>query len=266
MKFIIIGTGFIFRRHLDSIREVGGEIIDVCNETHGRGEEWKKVIKNPNAECIVILTPNDLHFPIASAASDAGKLVLCEKPLTINSEHAKELAKRNNIFVVQQLRYHPEVIKIRKDISPKSHYDINIDVAVYRDKHYFDGWKGSKERSGGHLFTLGIHYFELLLHIFGAALEINTTYLDDKIGEGTIKGENYNCNWRVSVGARIDEPWKRIFTINGKSINLSSKENLAEENLHKFVYQDLLKGRGVRPGEVVPAIELIEKIYESYNP
>ncbi|HOI97804.1 MAG TPA: hypothetical protein PLA19_04870 [Candidatus Pacearchaeota archaeon] len=44
MKYVVIGTGFIFRRHLASIRETGGEILDVVNEMHDRGDEWQKAI------------------------------------------------------------------------------------------------------------------------------------------------------------------------------------------------------------------------------
>ena len=47
MKFVVIGTGFIFRRHLLSIRETGGEIIDVCNEEHGGDRNGKKLSKIP---------------------------------------------------------------------------------------------------------------------------------------------------------------------------------------------------------------------------
>ena len=265
MKFAVIGTGFIFRKHLQAIRETGGQIVDVCDITHGRGEEWKKLANDPEADCVVILAPNYLHYPIAIAASDAGKVVLCEKPLAIRSVHVKDLIARKNIFVVQQLRYHPAVQTLRSQITGKDHYDIDINIFVYRDQHYFNGWKGSMEKSGGPLFTLGVHYFELLLYLFGPALESKMDFFDGKTGEGTIKGANYDCKWRVSVDAKIGEPWQRTFTINGSSVNLSSKENLAEENLHQFVYCDLLQGRGVSPREVLPAIELIENIYASYN-
>lgn len=262
MKFVIIGTGFIFRKHLAAIKETGGEIIDVCDITHGRGEEWLKLVKNREADCAVILTPNYLHYPVALAASDAKKIVLCEKPLAIKSEHAKDLAKRDKIFVVQQLRYHPEVIKLQQNISPGIKYDINIDASVYRDQHYFDGWKGDFEKSGGPLFTFGVHYFELLLHLFGPALEAKMDNFDGKTGQGVIRGANYDCKWRVSVGAPFGEN-KRFFNVNGISLNLSNRENLAEEDLHKFVYQDLLRGKGITSKDALPAIELIEKLYGS---
>jgi len=85
MKFVVIGTGFIFRSHLQAIRQTGGEIVDVCDASHGRGEEWKKIAQNPQADCAVILTPNHLHYPMAAAANDAGKIVLCEKPLALRA-------------------------------------------------------------------------------------------------------------------------------------------------------------------------------------
>lgn len=264
MKYVIVGTGFIFRRHLLSIKETGGEILDVVNETHGRGKEWKKAIANPEADCVVILTPNYLHCPIALAANDAGKIVLSEKPLAIKSEDAKKMAERKNIFVVQQLHYHPDVVKMRQEISKDKHYDINIDVEVHRDRHYFDGWKGNMELSGGPLFTLGVHYFELLLYLFGPATKAVMTSFDGKAGEGIIEGSNYNCKWRVSVGAPVGQN-KRFFNVNGVALNLSGKENLAEENLHNFVYQDLLQGMGVTPAQALPAIELIEKLYADYH-
>jgi predicted dehydrogenase len=263
MKFVIIGTGFIFRNHLQAIRQTGGEIVDVCDITHGRGEEWKKVVKNPEADCVVILAPNYLHYPIAVAANEAGKIVLSEKPLAIRPADVKDLARRKNIFVVQQLRYHCEYQRLKAEISPDKHYNIKMDISVYRDQHYFDGWKGNAQKSGGPLFTMGPHYFEVLLNLFGPAREICTSFFDGKTGVGRISGANYDCDWRVSVAAKIDEPWKREFIINGIATNFSKKENLAEENLHHFVYQDLLQGKGVTPSEVLPVIELIENLYLS---
>lgn len=265
MKFVIAGTGFIFRNHLQAIHQTGGDILDVCDITHGRGEEWKKIVRNPEVDCVVILTPNYLHYPIALAASDAGKIVLSEKPLTIKTEHAKELAGRKNIFVVQQLRYHPEYKRLKSQISGDKHYSVKMDISVYRDRHYFEGWKGDMEKSGGPLFTMGPHYFEVILNLFGPVLEAKMEKFDGKTGEGWITGANYDCSWRVSVGAKIDQPWKREFIINGEAVNFSKKENLAEENLHRFVYEDLSLGKGVTPADVLPSIELIEKLYGSYN-
>lgn len=258
MRFSIIGTGFILPAHVQAIRDIGGEIIDIVNNAHGE-DSWKKMIQSTNADCIVILTPNYLHKEMILESAKAGKIVLCEKPIVINSKDCKNLIEKENIFTVLQLRYHPLLKEIKTNIKDIDNI-INMDISVYRDQKYYNGWKGKKEKSGGVLFNLGIHYFDLLLYLFGEAKETKTEYLDDKIGRGVIKGNNYICNWQVSTDA-TKENQRRVFEINGVNYNFSSKENLSFENLHKFVYEDLLNKRGVTPEDCLDSIELIDKLY-----
>ena len=261
MKFSLIGTGFIMPRHAQSIIEVGGEIQDVVNDAYIE-TAWRDMVKNTDADCIVIMTPNDLHFDMAMAAAEKGKIVLCEKPLVIKSEEAKILATKPNVFNVLQLRYHPLVKKLRSEISKDKKYEVEMDISVYRDEKYYAGWKGKKERSGGVLFNLGVHYFDLLLYLFGGAKEIKTKAIGDKTGEGVIEGENYVCNWRISTDEERDSQ-RRVFKINGLDYNFSSQDNLSYENLHKFVYKDLLDKKGVTPADALNSIELIEGIYKN---
>jgi len=259
MKFSIIGTGFIFPLHTQAIRDIGGEIVDVVNESHGP-DAWKEMVKTTKADCVVILTPNDLHFEMAMAAADNDKIVLCEKPLVIKSEYAKILATRKNIFTVLQLRHHPFAKQLKAEIKPDNRYEIEMDISVYRDEKYYQSWKAIKERSGGLLFNLGIHYFDMLLYLFGEAKKATTHSLNEKTGFGVIEGDNYTCHWRVSTDEK-KENQRRTFRINGVDYNFSSKDNLSYESLHRFVYQNLLEGKGVLPGEILKSIELVEKLY-----
>jgi len=261
MKFSIIGTGFIVPRHIEAINFVGGKIIDVVNDAYGKNI-WQKMVKNTKADCIVILTPNDLHFKMCQTAAEAGKTVLCEKPLAIRSEHIKKLAKYKNIFTVLQLRRHPLIEAIKSEIKNKKNHKIEIDVSVYRDKEYYTSWKGQEKRSGGVLFNLGIHYFDLLLYLFGSAQAIKTLSVNDKTGTGIIKGRNYICDWRVSTDEKQDKQ-RRIFKINGENYNFSSQDNLSYENLHRFVYQDLLKKKGISPKQALRSVELVERLHDS---
>jgi len=263
MKFAIIGTGFIFRTHVQAITQIGGQIIDVVSKSNGE-KAWKNLIEQTKADCIVILTPNDLHFEMVKFASERGKIVLSEKPLTIKSGEAKILVESQNIFTVLQLRYHPFAKKLKLEIAKDKNYEIEMDISVHRDLEYYKTWKGIPERSGGVLFNLGIHYFDLLLYLFGKPIEVSTNFLNAKTGIGIIKGENYLCHWKVSTDAKQNTQ-RRVFKINGVNYNFSSKENLAYENLHYFVYKDLLRKKGVTPKEVLPSIELIEKLYASYK-
>lgn len=261
MKFLLIGNGFIAPRHIEAIKEIGGEITDIVDLSRGENA-WQEAIKESNADCVVLLTPNDLHFKMAKLGAECGKMVLCEKTLTINSKDAEDLSKYPNIFTVLQLRYHPDIEIIKKGIADKN--EIEMDISVYRDEDYYKIWKGQKERSGGVLFNLGIHYFDLLIHLFGEPKKVSLNSLDDKTGTGIIEGDNYTCKFRISTGEE-KESQRRVFKINGNQYNFSSQDNLSFENLHKFVYRDLLEKKGVLPSEALKGIKLVEDLYKSYE-
>lgn len=246
MKFSILGTGFIFPRHLKAIQEAGGEITGL----------------NTNEDCVVILTPNDTHFYYAKEYAEKGKIVLCEKPLVIKSKDAEILAQYDNIFTVMQLRYHPLIEEIKKNI--KNNNDIEIDIDVHRDRTYFQSWKGQEQRSGGILFNIGIHYFDLLLYLFGPAQRILTTNYDEKVANGKVWGKGYQCKWRVSVMA-TQESQHRTFKVNGADYNFSSLDNLSYENLHQFVYRDLIKGQGIQAKDIIEVTKLVESFYGKSN-
>ena len=258
MNFGIIGTGFIFRKHVQTIYKVGGKIVDVVDRAHGP-KAWREIPKNPEVDCVVILAPNNLHFEMTKFSVEQGKIVLCEKPLTLKSKEARILAKYENIFTVYQLRYHPIIKKLKSEIREDKNYQIEMDILVHRDEDYWRSWKGDFKSSGGILFNLGIHYFDLLLYLFGEPIEISTHLLTERKGGGEIKGKNYLYRWRIDAETP-KEKQKRLFKINGVNYDFSSRENL-----HIFVYQDLLQRKGVTSGEALKSIELIEKIYASYK-
>ena len=246
---------------MEAIEYINGQVVDVINDFRDENL-WREVVKKPEPDCIVILTPNDLHFEMAMTAAENDKIVLCEKPLAINSEQVKILAEKPNIFTVLQLRYHPKTQQLKKEIKQENKYEIEMDISVYRDEKYYQIWKGQKERSGGMLFNLGAHYFDLLLYLFGPANKVLTESLSDKTGTGIIEGDNYVCRWRMSTDEKRDNQ-RRVFRINGVSYNFSSKDNLSYENLHRYVYEDLLRGKGITPTQVLESTELIEKLYKN---
>lgn len=258
-KFAVIGKGFIYNLHAEAIAKIGGEIVDTVDKSNGP-DAWKEMVKKTKADCIVILAPNHLHFKMAKFSAENGKMVLCEKPLALKSEEARILVKYPKIFTVYQLRHHPFTRKLKSGIKEDENYQIEMDISVHRDEDYWKSWKGTVDKSGGIIFNLGIHYFDLLLYLFGEPVEISTQLLTEKKAEGAIKGKNYLCNWKISAEASKDSQ-SRLFKVNGVNYDFSAKENL-----HTFVYQALLEKKGVTPKEALKSIELIEKIYASqYN-
>lgn len=258
MKFTLIGTGFIMPRHAEAIYNLGGKIIDTVNTAYGE-ETWRKAATNPKTDYVIVLGPNDLHYEISLAAAQAGKTVLCEKPLALTAAHIKDLSNYKNIFTVLQLRHHPMAKELRASISPDKQYDIEMDISVYRDPKYYETWKGQAARSGGVLFNLGIHYFDMLLYLFGAPINYNVTSINDKTGTGEIRGKNWLCKFHVSTDERRDNQ-RRVFKINGKDYNFSSQDNLSFENLHRHVYADLMQGKGIAPMDALPSTQLVESL------
>lgn len=236
MRFSLTSTGFIMPTHIEAIKQAGGELVGI----------------NTKEDCVVVNSPNYLHYQHIKEHLD--KIVLVEKPLVIDVEQARELAQYDNIFTVLQLRYHPLLKEIK--IEPMNY--IEMDISVYRDDKYFSGWKGDESKSGGILFNLGIHYFDILFHLFGRPVAQIGDY-DERTAMGVINGDKFHCQYRLSVNEK-KENQRRIMKINGKEYNFSKKENLAYENLHKYVYSDIMIGKGVKAKDVLWLIEFIDKL------
>lgn len=239
MRFSLTSTGFIMPTHIDAIKEAGGELVGL----------------GTREDVVVVNSPNYLHYQHIKEHLD--KTILCEKPLVIDPQQARELAQYDNIFCVMQLRHHP----LLKEIEVKDMNYIEMDISVYRDDKYFSGWKGNESKSGGILFNLGIHYFDLLFHLFGMPVSAVGDF-DDRTAMGIINGDKFHCQYRLSVNEK-KENQRRIFKINGKEYNFSKQDNLAYENLHKYVYQDLMQGKGVKASEMVWLIEFIDNLKKS---
>lgn len=106
IKTAVIGTGFMGRVHTEAIRRLGNvEVVAIAGETPELASsfgaqvgvdrttaDYREVLGDPAIQAVHVCTPNALHYPISKAALQAGKAVLCEKPLSIDSNEAKELA------------------------------------------------------------------------------------------------------------------------------------------------------------------------------
>lgn len=104
----VIGTGFIGPVHIEAIRRQGTAEVLALSEVNyetAKAEsrsclafrrlygDYKELLADPEVQVIHICTPNHLHFAIAKEAIQAGKHVVCEKPLAMNVEEGKELVQ-----------------------------------------------------------------------------------------------------------------------------------------------------------------------------
>ncbi|MFX0211667.1 MAG: Gfo/Idh/MocA family protein [Candidatus Hodarchaeota archaeon] len=279
LKWLVAGLGFISPRHIKSIKETGGEIVAVCDIDQKKSEQpfnfyndyrvmiddytrWSSSwdTKQYNADAIAICTPNCLHFDMIQYALDNNLRVLCEKPLTLNSKEVLELPNDGRVGVVLQLRYHPGVINLKKDIEngykPKNG---KLVVKVIRDKEYWESWKGDKDKSGGILFNLGIHYFDLLIYLFGEKYEIVESSYTDKLAKGIIDFDGIIFSYYIEIQDDKNGQDRRL-ELDGEVLRLSKKDNLSFEGLHTEVYKAFNRGEVVTPKEASKSIKLIEQL------
>lgn len=258
-KFAVIGLGFIYPRHKQSIEAVGGEVYLTCDIDKTKNPDftdWVEMFNHPKFEevsYVIICTPNYLHSTITREALLRGKKVLCEKPLSINGTEGMDGVK-----TVMQLRYHPALQGMNK---PKEVY---VEAKMFRDDKYWNSWKGNDVMSGGVLFNLGVHYIDLLVFLLGDSWEIVRVKKSRKCVEGEVRFGESTARFHIEAVDSRDNQGRKLIA-DGKEIVLSNQDNLSYEDLHTAVYKDFLKGKGVSLEETKKSIKLIRAILNYEN-
>ena len=143
---------------------------------------YAELVKDPNVDIIYVATPHSHHFQNAMLCLEAGKHVLCEKPVTVNAAQAKKLvetAKAKNLFLMEAVwtRYFPLSVKIREMVMSGEIGQVHRVIADISDeKNAEDGSLdfGDSHRmvnldlAGGALLDLGVYAltwnFQILYH------------------------------------------------------------------------------------------------------
>ena len=190
IKTAIIGTGFMGKVHTENVRRLGN--VEIAAVVGSRPETAKKfaesfgipfatsdlkdVLNNPEIDAVHVCTPNVDHFPQSLAAIQAGKAVLCEKPMTMNVDEARTLvdAAKNSVNAVQHnLRYYPVVQQIRQMIAAGDLGDILIVQGTYSQDWllYDTDWNWRIDtKSNGQLRVMGdigSHWMDMIQHLTG---------------------------------------------------------------------------------------------------
>ena len=131
LKAAVVGTGFIGAVHVDALRRLGIEILGVVGSTPERAratssatayDSFESVLADERVDVIHLATPNDLHHPQAKQALEAGKHVVCEKPLAVTCDQSAELvelAERSGLVHCTNfnLRFYPLVQEARERVQ-----------------------------------------------------------------------------------------------------------------------------------------------------
>lgn len=296
-NFALIGAaGYIAPRHLKAIRDTGNKLIAAVDPHDSVGlldsfsfdtrffteierfdRHLEKLRRGPDAEAnraqwVSICSPNYLHDAHCRLALRVGADVICEKPLVINPWNLDQLEQieaetGHHIYNVLQLRVHPNLIKLREQIqqNPANQpHDVVLSYITSRGNWYHTSWKGEPNKSGGVATNIGIHFFDLLMWLFGEVGDVKVFHDDPKRMSGFIELENARVRWFLSVD-KNDLPDEvvgngqttyRSITVDGEEIEFSGGFG----DLHTKVYEQTLAGNGFTIAEARPSISLVHRI------
>jgi UDP-N-acetyl-2-amino-2-deoxyglucuronate dehydrogenase len=292
-NFALIGAaGFIAPRHLKAIKETGNNLVAAMDKFDSVGiidsyfphadfftefERYDRHIdklrrQGKKVDYVSICSPNYLHDSHIRFALRQQADAICEKPLVLNpwnvdalAEIEKETGKK--IYTILQLRLHPSIIKLREEVlagDPNKVYDVDLTYITSRGKWYHHSWKGEEAKSGGIATNIGIHFFDILLWIFGDVKETKLERYELDHASGFIKLAKANVHWSLSINEdhlpeSVKAQDKRTFRslqMNGREIEFSD----GFTDLHTISYQEILQGRGFGLQEARPSIELAHQI------
>ena len=287
-RFALYGAaGYVAPRHLKAIQGIGGDLVAACDPHDSVGildsyfpecrffpspERFDRHLDdlrrdgNP-VDIVSVCSPNFLHDVHTRMALGHGAHVICEKPLVINPRGLDRLreAEANsagNIYTVLQLRLLPSLIALKERVATGGPYSVNLRYITQRGNWYRYSWKGNEEQSGGILANIGVHFFDLLLWLFGPLVEAPSLYHCDRdYAEGVLVLERARVNWSLSLrGQDLPEEAKekghaswRLLDIDGERIEFSP----GFTELHTEVYRRMVLGEGFSLDDAVPSIELV---------
>ena len=204
LRIAIIGTGAIFRNHLEAYRALeNAEIVAVCDVNAELAQHTAKEHGIPRAftstaelfaaaddpadlgriDIVSVCTPHPTHEAIVIEAAEAGVHVLCEKPLAISPGSSLRMvdacrAKGVQLGVLYQRRFWPAAQQVKALITDGTLGQPilgHVSVLLHRESSYYSAtpWRGSWEIDGGGvLMTQAIHYIDLLQWFMGEVTEV----------------------------------------------------------------------------------------------
>ena len=201
VRFVVLGAGHIGKRHAEMIRrDEEGELValvDVRSKADCNVEDFgvpfyhslEEVIQSGGEFDVVnVCTPNGFHASQSIAALEAGKHVVCEKPMGLTKDSCekiiyKSLQVSKQVFCVMQNRYSPPSQWIKSVIDQKllgNIFMVQLNCYWNRDDRYYkkEGWKGSKDLDGGTLFTQFSHFIDIMYWLFGDIENIQGKFAD----------------------------------------------------------------------------------------
>ena len=225
----------------------------------------RHIIKNEKLDFMAVCSPNYLHEAHCKLGLRVGANVICEKPLSLTIENLIQLQKiekesQRKIYSILQLRLHPSIRILKYMIDRNKHYNVHLDYITPRGPWYFQSWKGKEEKSGGIETNIGIHFFDMLIWLFGNVLSFHISNRNKRQSSGVLILKHATVSYFLSLDKKdLSDPNQKFYrnmTVNGAEIRF---DNIFSE-LHTESYIQILNGNGFDIHDSKKAIDLVQKI------
>jgi UDP-N-acetyl-2-amino-2-deoxyglucuronate dehydrogenase len=294
-NFALTGVaGYIAPRHLRAIYDTGNNLIAALDTHDAVGildqyfpqcsffteferfdrhiEKLRRLDEESKIHYVSICSPNYLHDAHIRMALRVGAHAICEKPLVLNpwnldtlQEIEEETGKK--VYNILQLRVHPTLVALKEKVSSQNtreKHKITLTYITSRGRWYDISWKGQLEKSGGLAANIGIHFFDMLIWMFGSVKKSEVHVANLHTMSGILELENAEVQWFLSVDSEnIPKECKEKGQRTFRSIRIDGEEIEFSEgftDLHTKLYQEILEGRGFGMNDARPSIQLAHDI------
>jgi len=293
-RFALIGAaGYIAPRHMQAIRDTGNDLVAILDPSDSVGiidsyfpradyfseperfdRHLDKLRRQPGQQVdfVSICSPNYLHDAHIRLALRNGAHAICEKPLVLNPWNVDALQDiehetGHNISVILQLRLHPAIQALNEKFDAMRDLpsqEVDLTYITSRGNWYLRSWKGDMKKSGGVATNIGIHFFDMLLWLFGEVRDLEVHRHDDYSCAGIVTLDRARVRWFLSIdedhlpeAVRVKgQRTYRSITIQGEEIEFSG----GFTDLHTVSYQKILGGEGFSAQDARSSIDLAYRI------
>ena len=292
-NFAVIGAaGYIAPRHFQAIKMTKNNLAVAMDVNDSVGvidsyfpkaefftefEDFSKYIDKlttlgKQVDYIVVCSPNFCHVKHIEFGLERGIDVICEKPLVLCSKEletliALERSHGAKVYSILQLRLHPSIIALRQKVqnAPRNKiFDLDLTYITSRGNWYLKSWKGFDQKSGGLSTNIGVHFYDMLHHLFGEVKQNEVHFRDKRSASGYLEYERARVKWFLSINSENlpneaiaeNKMTYRSIIIGDRELEFSS----GFTDLHVQSYQSILVGDGFGISENRAAIKTVERI------
>jgi len=191
----VIGSGFIGTVHIESLRRIGVNVTGLLGSTPERGAERARrigvpkaygsldeLLADPTVQVVHVTSPNHLHFPQTKAILEAGRNVVCEKPLAMTSAESAELVRvANDSGKVAAVNFNLRFYPLNQHARDVVHDGTLGDVRLISGRYFQDwllmetdwNWRLEPDRGGAlrAVGDIGSHWLDLTSFISGLRVD-----------------------------------------------------------------------------------------------